>query len=89
MKATPPTWLLEAANELRGTHPDDRFEIISRQSKTNPGGEVEWRIRCHDCPGKIYTPGPGESLQNFNIHVANRGHRANVNARVEKEGKPS
>lgn len=83
-KASPPGWLLDAANELRASHPDDRFEIIPRPSKTN-AGETEWRIRCHDCPGKIYTPGPGETLENFRIHVANRGHRANVNGRLDKE----
>lgn len=83
-KATPPAWLTSSASALRASKPDDRFEIIQRPSKTN-AGQVEWRIRCYDCPGKIYTPGPGETLENFNIHVANRHHRANVTARLEKE----
>jgi len=41
--------------------------------------EVKWkwspRIRCHDCPGKLYTPGPEQTVDSFLVHVKNRGHR--------------
>lgn len=66
-----------------------------------PQGEsregVKWmylpRIRCMDCPGKLYTPGgPGPagagsemSVQNFEVHLKNRIHREKVEARVRAE----
>jgi len=39
-----------------------------------PSGPQEFRIKCIDCPGKVYNMGPGESLQNFSVHLRNRGH---------------
>lgn len=45
------------------------------------GGSVQmryqWipRIRCYDCPGKLYTPGPEKTADNFVMHLKNRGHR--------------
>lgn len=40
------------------------------------------RIRCMDCPGKTYTPGPGTDVKNFEVHLKNRIHREKVNERV-------
>ncbi|KAI1326406.1 SNF5-domain-containing protein [Xylariaceae sp. FL0255] len=40
------------------------------------------RIRCHDCPGKLYTPGPEMTASNFEVHLKNGGHRAKVEARL-------
>ncbi|ORY59073.1 uncharacterized protein BCR38DRAFT_460439 [Pseudomassariella vexata] len=40
------------------------------------------RIRCLDCPGKLYTPGPDTAAGNFEIHLKNRQHREKVEARV-------
>ncbi|KAF2878107.1 hypothetical protein BDV95DRAFT_480117 [Massariosphaeria phaeospora] len=40
------------------------------------------RIRCNDCPGKLYTAGPEHTLENFEIHLKNRGHRTNVEKRT-------
>lgn len=42
------------------------------------------RIRCHDCPGKLYTPGPDTTVGNFEVHLKNRLHREKVDARVGK-----
>jgi SWI/SNF-related matrix-associated actin-dependent regulator of chromatin subfamily B protein 1 len=42
------------------------------------------RIRCHDCPGKLYTPGPGTTVENFEVHLKNRQHRERVDARVSR-----
>lgn len=39
------------------------------------------RIRCHDCPGKLYTPGPDTTVDNFEVHLKNRQHREKVAAR--------
>lgn len=81
---TPPDWLQSAAVALRARYPNDRFETQPRPRAAGaPAPSVpEWRVRCLDCPGKLYTPGPGESLTNFEIHLRNRHHRANVNRRV-------
>lgn len=41
------------------------------------------RIRCFDCSGKLYTPGPDTTVGNFEVHIKNRLHRERVTARVE------
>ncbi|KAL8294224.1 hypothetical protein RB597_008023 [Gaeumannomyces tritici] len=40
------------------------------------------RIKCLDCPGKLYTPGPGTTAENFEVHLKNRAHREKVNQRT-------
>jgi SWI/SNF-related matrix-associated actin-dependent regulator of chromatin subfamily B protein 1 len=40
------------------------------------------RIRCKDCPGKSYNAKPGEAVQNFQVHLNNRKHRDQVDARM-------
>jgi SWI/SNF-related matrix-associated actin-dependent regulator of chromatin subfamily B protein 1 len=40
------------------------------------------RIRCHDCPGKLYTAGPGLTVENFEVHLKNRQHRNSVEKRL-------
>lgn len=40
------------------------------------------RIRCLDCPGKLYTPGPGTTVENFEVHLRNRQHKERVEERV-------
>ncbi|KAJ5140050.1 hypothetical protein N7448_003458 [Penicillium atrosanguineum] len=44
------------------------------------------RIRCHDCPGKLYTPGPGMTVDNFEVHLRNRQHKERVEERIVKTG---
>ncbi|KAK0622900.1 SNF5-like protein, partial [Immersiella caudata] len=44
------------------------------------------RIRCLDCTGKLYTPGPETTVGNFEVHLKNRQHREKVAARVAKSG---
>lgn len=39
------------------------------------------RIRCLDCPGKLYTPGPATSVENFEVHLKNRVHKERVEER--------
>ncbi|KDN48178.1 SNF5-domain-containing protein [Tilletiaria anomala UBC 951] len=84
----PPAWLEKSAEKLRGKYPHDRFEIYLRPKQAGgvgPSVTPEWRMRCLDCPGKLYTPGPGESLNNFEIHLKNRAHRAAVAKRRETQ----
>lgn len=40
------------------------------------------RIRCHHCPGRLYIPGPGMTLENFKLHLRNRQHRERVDASI-------
>jgi SWI/SNF-related matrix-associated actin-dependent regulator of chromatin subfamily B protein 1 len=51
---------------------------------------VKWmylpRIRCHDCPGKLYTPGPETTVGNFEVHLKNRQHRERVDGRIANAG---
>ncbi|KAJ5120679.1 uncharacterized protein N7515_010067 [Penicillium bovifimosum] len=44
------------------------------------------RIRCHDCPGKLYTPGPGMTVDNFEVHLRNRQHKERVEERLRTGG---
>ncbi|WFD44267.1 SWI/SNF chromatin-remodeling complex subunit [Malassezia psittaci] len=80
----PPTWLVSAADALRAKYPNDTFQTQLRPHTAEMPAQVgnEWRIRCADCPGKVYKPGPGESLINFEIHLKNRSHRAAVSRRI-------
>ncbi|WFD03924.1 SWI/SNF chromatin-remodeling complex subunit [Malassezia obtusa] len=80
----PPAWLVQAAEASRQKYPNDSFQIQLRPRPPDlpPPAEEEWRIRCADCPGKVYKPGPGESLINFEIHLKNRSHRAAVARRL-------
>lgn len=40
------------------------------------------RIRCLDCPGKLYTASPEEPMGNFTLHINNRQHKQNVERRT-------
>ncbi|TFK53091.1 SNF5-domain-containing protein [Heliocybe sulcata] len=76
----PPEWLSDAMAVMRERYPQDRFETILK--RLNPNASPEWRIKCLDCPGKLYTPGPGETLSNYEVHLKNRQHRQKVTNRV-------
>lgn len=39
------------------------------------------RIKSLDCPGKLYTPGPGIIVNNFETHLKNRCHREKAEQR--------
>ncbi|KAI8990720.1 hypothetical protein BD414DRAFT_413161 [Trametes punicea] len=75
-----PQWLTDCLAAMQAKYPDDIFEAVIRKNATS--GVYEFRIKCADCPGKHYTPGPGETLQNFEVHLKNRQHRSKVNTRV-------
>lgn len=77
-----PAWLRQAVEACRAKYTHDRFEVLQRAHPEALGDGDRWRIRCFDCPGKVYKPGPGETLSNFEIHLKNRGHRAAVAKRL-------
>lgn len=43
------------------------------------------RIRCQDCPGKLYVTGPGTTTERFEAHLKNRKHREAVEERLGDE----
>ncbi|KAF2402351.1 SNF5-domain-containing protein [Trichodelitschia bisporula] len=48
-----------------------------------PHVKHQWlpRIKCNDCPGKLYTAGPERTVDNFEVHLRNRQHKERVEAR--------
>jgi SWI/SNF-related matrix-associated actin-dependent regulator of chromatin subfamily B protein 1 len=40
------------------------------------------RIRCNDCTGKWYNVRRGKVVEDFEVHLRNRGHMENVKARL-------
>lgn len=42
------------------------------------------RIRCVDCPGKLYNVGPEHTVGNFQMHLNNKLHKENVKKRTKK-----
>ncbi|GAA5949625.1 hypothetical protein JCM3765_002729 [Sporobolomyces pararoseus] len=80
----PQPWMIKAASELRGKQVDDRFELIPKPKAGDPTN-YEWRIRCLDCPGKLYNLGPGQTFDGFLVHFKNRNHRTNVETRLTKQ----
>lgn len=79
-KTWPPHWLTNALQAMRAKYPKDRFELTTKKGTTS--GNPEWRVKCLDCPGKLYTPGPGETLSNYEVHLKNRQHRQRVSERL-------
>lgn len=62
---------------------------IPNAAQTHPGQKLPYkyfpRIRCNDCPGKLYTPGPAMTVENFEVHLKNRNHKEAVAARLARE----
>lgn len=83
----PPAWARQALLNMNAKYPGSRFVfIVKTRPPDQPQGEVQWRVKCPDCPGKIYTLGPGETLDNFEAHAKYRTHTANVQLRVNAHG---
>jgi hypothetical protein len=48
----PPEWLSECLAEAKSKYPGNVFSLTSKRGASGQE-EVEWRIRCLDCPGKV------------------------------------
>lgn len=59
---------------------------VLRQQPLPPNAMAAWlpRIKCNDCPNKLYTPGPENTVENFEVHLKNVRHRENVQMRTGK-----
>jgi SWI/SNF-related matrix-associated actin-dependent regulator of chromatin subfamily B protein 1 len=75
---TCPQWLSNAMEVMRAKWKNDKFELVIKLNRPGP----KWRIRCLDCPEKVYLIGPGETLQNYEVNVRNRLHRMRVRDRM-------
>jgi SWI/SNF-related matrix-associated actin-dependent regulator of chromatin subfamily B protein 1 len=80
--APPPQWLLSALHNLRQAYPQDSFEPSMRWN--NAVQEWQPKIKCNDCPGQVYKTNapPSDPTENFRVHLDNRRHRGNVEART-------
>ncbi|SJL11676.1 uncharacterized protein ARMOST_15082 [Armillaria ostoyae] len=79
-RSGPPQWLATCMQGIQYRFPSDKIEVVIRKITAN--SDPEWRIKCLDCPGKLFKPGPGETLSNFEIHLRNKGHVRAVEKRV-------
>src|SRR5436190_20424446 len=63
---------------------------LANAAGTHSGQKLSYkyfpRIRCHDCPGKLYTPGPDMTVENFEVHLKNRQHKEKVDERHARQG---
>ncbi|PTU17243.1 hypothetical protein P175DRAFT_0512398 [Aspergillus ochraceoroseus IBT 24754] len=73
---------------MRYTAVDTETMLPVANANSQPGHKLKYlylpRIRCHDCPGKLYTPGPGTTVDNFEVHLRNRQHKERVEDRITK-----
>ncbi|EAL93983.1 hypothetical protein KXW98_009244 [Aspergillus fumigatus] len=73
---------------MRYTAVDTETMLPVANANSQPGHRLKYqylpRIRCHDCPGKLYTPGPGMTVDNFEVHLRNRQHKERVEERLAK-----
>ncbi|KAB8077055.1 hypothetical protein BDV29DRAFT_154139 [Aspergillus leporis] len=73
---------------MRYTAVDTETMLPVANANTDPGHKLKYqylpRIRCHDCPGKLYTPGPGTTVDNFEVHLRNRQHKERVEERLAR-----
>ncbi|KAI0673855.1 hypothetical protein C8Q78DRAFT_656213 [Trametes maxima] len=82
---TAPPWLGQALQEMRMRYPADAFDVVAIQRPNPSTGSVVtvFRAVCGDCPGKLYTVGPGDTLNNFEIHLRDLSHRRRVDERSQ------
>ncbi|KAL2752728.1 hypothetical protein ACRALDRAFT_2029894 [Sodiomyces alcalophilus JCM 7366] len=72
-------------------NPETEAPVPVPQGQAAPPGH-KWmflpRIRCKDCPGKSYTPGPEITTGNFERHLNLATHRKNVDGRLGFDTRP-
>ena len=63
--------------------------VPSKPNEQPAQGSVKYmyypRIKCLDCPQKIYTPGPETGVTNFEVHLKNKIHMRRVEERIRKD----
>lgn len=76
---------LDHSSLAPGSSPPANF--INPATGENQKVKFMWqpRIRCDDCPGKLYTAMPEKTVEKFEVHLKNRKHKAMVEERLAKE----
>lgn len=61
-----------------------KIEPLPPGSEAPPDIKFQYlpRIRCLDCPGKLYTARPGRVIEDFEVHLRNRSHKDQVDKRL-------
>nr|GAT44898.1 predicted protein [Mycena chlorophos] len=80
--AQPPEWLKNCVQDLQNEWKSVKFEVVCRPNAPENATAWEWRIKCLDCPGKLYVTGPGQTLEHYKLHLKNRLHRQRVTERM-------
>ena len=70
----------------RATNEMLRAEHVPSNGELPANMKYQWlpRIKCNDCPGKLYQAGPGTTVENFEIHLRNRQHKEKREARENR-----
>jgi hypothetical protein len=58
-------WMPSKKRILQARNPHDVFDIVVLDNG-------DYKVFCYDCPNKLYTIGPNETLKNFEVHLRNR-----------------
>ncbi|KAK6347363.1 hypothetical protein TWF696_007431 [Orbilia brochopaga] len=83
---TAPRWLIEQLAKLCDENRRSCFWALMHHPQNDTSRPPEPRIRCLDCPDMLYFPGPGETLDNFRVHLRNIRHITRLHSRQLSEG---
>jgi SWI/SNF-related matrix-associated actin-dependent regulator of chromatin subfamily B protein 1 len=72
---------------MKYSYLDPVTELVIQVDPMPEGVKHAWlpRIRCLDCPQKLYVPGPDETVQKFEAHLRFSGHRERVKVRTAEQ----
>jgi hypothetical protein len=65
-----PDWLVLALRKLHTQYPEARFEVADTSDLV-----VGDYIRCLDCPRTLFPVRPGNTAEDFVIHLTDREHK--------------
>ncbi|KAK6512638.1 hypothetical protein TWF481_001520 [Arthrobotrys musiformis] len=82
-----PLWLKAQLNTLSNRNSPAYFWAVMHHPSHDYTKPAEPRIRCADCPDMLYFPGPGETLDNFRVHLRNIKHMNRIESRRHAENR--
>lgn len=82
-----PQHQFEATMRVKAFDSITKSPMPLKEVEIQKGVTYRWypRIRCSDCFGKTYRPGPGLGVDSFKAHLKNRLHQERVISRVVEE----
>lgn len=66
--------MMLAADHLHVKYAEDQFSFTFKKK--------EWKIQCNECHAKLYASGPHHTLDNYDIHMKSKTHRAKYNTTI-------